>query len=359
MSSTYLDWKYLNQLNLSGYSKKSEYLANFSCPICNELHNSHHPGKKRGYLIEDNGSVYFHCHRCGSNMSAWVFIKAVDPALHKQYCLESFQDKILEPSPKVDSFVTSVNSWHEIRSSKKEISRIPFSSINELSPDHLARRYVSTRHIPQSKWERIYFVPKFMEWTNSLLPNMFHENVLEFDEPRIVFPFYNKLGNLHAYQGRSLNQKSNAKYITIVLDEKVPTIYGLDTVNWHEPVYVTEGPIDSMSIQNAIAVVGGDMVAKLCRLSFSFMDKENFILIFDNEPHSVHLKKRMTKAIEAGYKILFWPENVICKDINELAQGGVDPFGIKCILENFTKLGGESQFEQMKAILHLNAWSKV
>ena len=67
----------------------------------------------------------------------------------------------------------------------------------------------------------------------------FGSNVRE--EPRIVIPlFYKK--KLVGFQGRSLGP-SSVKYITIMLYDDAPKIYGLDQIKEQTPVYITEGPV--------------------------------------------------------------------------------------------------------------------
>ena len=48
------------------------------------------------------------------------------------------------------------------------------------------------------------------------------------------------------------------KYLTTMLDEDEPKIYGLDKIDTSDPVYITEGPFDSTFIRNTSAMCGGD-----------------------------------------------------------------------------------------------------
>ena len=64
---------------------------------------------------------------------------------------------------------------------------------------------------------------------------------------------------MFAVQGRALSQ-SDLRYITVRIDEQYPKIYGLDRVDISKPIYVVEGPIDSLFVDNCIAVAGGDLI---------------------------------------------------------------------------------------------------
>ena len=56
--------------------------------------------------------------------------------------------------------------------------------------------------------------------------------------------------------------KEQPKYLTIKLDENKQKVYGLDKVNFQKPIYITEGPIDSLFIDNCLAAGGADLFLK-------------------------------------------------------------------------------------------------
>ena len=64
-------------------------------------------------------------------------------------------------------------------------------------------------------------------------------------------------GEVFAYQGRAFGSEQ-PKYITIKLDDNADKIYGLDRVDKTKTIFVVEGPIDSMFLDNCIAVAGAD-----------------------------------------------------------------------------------------------------
>lgn len=343
--SSYLDWKYLDQIFLLGYKKRSASLANFSCVFCNEATTSKHSHKKRAYLIEKDGMVYYFCHRCSVSMSASKFIYEMDPNLHKEYKLDCLKESsnFREKAPK-PNFGASFSPKQII------LKKINLPNINDLEEDHYAKRYVEGRYIPSRFWGKIYFAANFPLWINSLIPGKF--DIRGVADPRIVFPFYNKVGVLHAAQGRILcDDKSKLsreiKYILITIDETIPSVYGLDSVDWDKTSYVVEGPIDSLFLSNCLASIGGDVVSKV-----KDFPKENMVIVFDNEPRSVHMRQKMTKAIEIGHKIVIWPIEIVAKDINEMILSGISSNKIKNIIDSNTYIG-------LKAQLALSAWSKV
>ena len=99
--------------------------------------------------------------------------------------------------------------------------------------------------------DNFYYAKKFKKFANSLKPTFESE---AYDEERIIIPLYYEK-NLIGFQGRSLGP-SKVKYITVMLDDDAPKIYGLDNIRRDAPVYITEGPFDSTFIRNAIAMCG-------------------------------------------------------------------------------------------------------
>lgn len=349
--NTFLIWQYLENMPLLNYKRKSHYLANFSCPVCNEAITSHHTRKKRAYFIEKHDSVYFYCHRCGAAMPGPEFIKHQDSNLFRQYYIDVLKEngKYKEKKPIDFSIKHITNS----ALCAENIIYINFPTIQDLEEDHFAKKYVKERKIPKEKWNKIYFIPKFMKYINTLLPNKFSEETLSFDEGRLCFPFFNEKGIYHGIQGRSFLYNSKKKYIMIVLDETIPSVYGLDSIDWNKLIYVTEGPIDSFFLPNSIASIGGDIISKIKDLP----NKDNMILIFDNEPRSIHMKDKMKKAIEQEYKLVIWPDNLEGKDINEMILFNNSKEKIFDIINS--NIWGGKEIQKTKAMLRLNAWVKI
>lgn len=217
--------------------------------------------------------------------------------------------------------------------------------VSELSKFHPTRRFVEKRKI--SRLDELYHVDEFMTWTNALIPGKFSENALSHDKSRLVIPFIDKRGNLHAYQGRSIDG-SEPRYIMIVLDETVPSVYGIDRVDSSKTVIALEGPIDSTFLENAVAVGGGEFVSKIRE---TFGDSKNLIVALDNEPRSPETRKKMSKVISAGYRVCFWPSSVIEKDVNDMILSGYSSSRIQSMITDNAASG-------LEAKLRLNEWSK-
>jgi hypothetical protein len=274
-------------------------------------------------------------------MSVPNFIKMVDQNLYNEYVVENLKDNKTPEQIDFESFVDKMKKPVFLKSGPLKNLR----KISQLSPDHPAKKLIDSRQIPTPYHAKLFLCPNFKAFTNELVPNKFD---ISHDETRILIPFFDKDKNLHAYQGRAIG-KSDVKYITIVLNESVPKLYGLDTVNFDKKTYVVEGPIDSMFIPNSIATAGGDLVSALSNVQSS---KSSMVVVYDNEPRSKDTVRKLDKAIMQGYNVCIWPDNLEHKDINDMIIAGLSSDFIKHIIDNNT-------YKDLSAMLTLKRWSKM
>jgi len=197
--------------------------------------------------------------------------------------------------------------------------KIKLDKISDLDSQHWARKYMEGRMIPVDKLHLFYFAPDFKKFVEDMGSEKYKD--MKPDDPRIVIPFYDEEHNLIAFQGRALID-NKIRYITIRMNSySGPLIYGLDRVNKDSPVYVVEGPIDSIFLPNSIAVAGSD----LNRVSAMF---KNPVMVFDNEPRNKDICKIMALSISKGHRVVIWPDDMKEKDINDIVGSGKDAFSL-------------------------------
>jgi len=339
----WLEQKYIGMVSnrLRNFKRKGPALYNFSCPICGDSQSDQR--KARGYIYEKKGKSVFHCHNCSATMGVPNLIKTIDQLLYNEYVIEKLKDEKSPQQIEVEQF--------EMKMKRPEFAKgilNGLKKVSQLKPDHPLKKYVDKRRIPSSYHHKLFVCPNFFAFVNNIIPDKFSQQSLENDETRLLIPFIDKEKQVHAFQGRALNQNP-LKYITIVTNEDVPKVYGLDAVDFTETTYVTEGPIDSMFIPNSIATAGGDLVSALSNVQST---KSSMVIVYDNEPRSGDTKKKLEKAINQGYKVCIWPHNVDQKDINDMVVAGLSVDLIKDIIDNNT-------FSDLAAKLALKRWSKV
>jgi hypothetical protein len=251
--------------------------------------------------------------------------------LHDQYVMERYKDGLTgkgsqTADPKFD-FKPPVFKTSDV---------VDLTPISELNKGHPAREYLEQRKIEEL--ESFYYCPKFKDWTNRQKKTF---DTLRQDSARIIIPLKDKDGNMFGYQGRSLAPKAKIRYITIMLDESKPKVYGLDRIDPSLPVYVTEGPFDSHFLTNAIAMCGSDV-------NLSTLDCE-FVYTYDNEPRSREIVARIEATIKRGDKVVIFPKSIKEKDLNDMVLAGHD---VQSMVESNTYSG-------LEAKLKLNEWKKV
>ena len=341
----YIDLKYTNLLSnrLERFSVKdtSPYRVNFRCPICGDSTKSR--TKTRGWILEKNNSAIMYCHNCGASMGLRKFLQQVDPILYNDYIIDTRLDKdILKKQ--VEELTSPLDKLtHKVPTFKKRGSPLlSIRKISQLRDDHPAKTYIKKRLIPNNKHYKLYYAPKFNDWVNSIIPDKLP--TVGKDAPRLILPFIDKKGNMFGFQGRAFD-KYSLRYITIMIDPEMPKIFGLDTVDFGRKYYVVEGPIDSLFLDNAVAMAGADGSGS------GLSHIENAVMVFDNEPRNKEICARMEKCLEKGYKVCIWPTNFLDKDINDAILSNRTCAEVQLIIDQNTYSG-------LQGKLKLSYWRK-
>jgi hypothetical protein len=253
------------------------------------------------------------------------FLKQIDATLHKQYTLEKFKEGYTGKN-----FVVQEPKFEFVKPIFKKSLGLPKASSSPISSEYLTKRGIDP--------DKFYFADKFMEWANS--QKLTFDNIIR-DENRIVIPMYDEDKNLIGFQGRALG-KSFTKYITVMLNEDAPKVYGLDTIDKKSTVYITEGPFDSTFICNSIAMCGADVDVSGWGIS-------NPVWVYDNEPRNREIVNRISRTIDNGNSIVIWPNNIIEKDINDMVLSGHD---VMSMVKSNTYSG-------LEAKIKFNNWKKI
>ena len=326
------DLTYINQIShkLLLFKKKKDYLYNFRCPVCGDSKKK--KTKTRGYLYRAKDMMLYRCHNCGLSTTFGKLLERLDSEIYKRYILERYSNGEQRHTMHDDiEYQSVVIKQKHLLQTLKTVSRLSF--------EHPVRDYLKRRMIPEDKWNELYLVNNFMTFVNGIIPNKFPN--VKSDHPRLLIPFYDEKGKLFGFQGRAFG-KETPKYITIMLDN-MPKLYNLDKVNLSEKVYVTEGPIDAMFIDNSIAMAGADLPVEYRKYDVTY--------VFDNEPRNPEIIKRMKKVIEQGASICIWQDSIVEKDINDMIIAGYTQGEVKDIISNNT-------YSNLGAMNKLNEWKK-
>ena len=274
---------------------------------------------------------FYKCHNCSKGTTLGKLIEYIDPQLYKEYIIEKYKSGnnniVEEPEFK----------FEPVKFDDKQLKDL--TRLDKITTHPAYKLFIERRKL-QDYADKFFLVDKFMAWVNTLIPNKFPS--IKEDHPRIVIPFLDQ-NKMFAFQGRAFGNEQ-PKYITIKLDENKRRIYGLDRLDISKRVYITEGPIDSLFLPNAIAAAGSDLeVSKL---------KQQAVYVFDNEPRNEEIIKKLQRLIEKNYKCCIWPKSLKYKDINDMVVAGMSSAEIQTIIDNntFSKLSAYQQLNNYKEV---------
>jgi hypothetical protein len=283
--------KYLQQVlsNLDvSPNNNGENIVEFGCPFCHEGKSA---GRKRRARIYRDTDYSFHCFNCQESMNFHFFLRKYDPELYRQFFQENKQELIKEfldnRKPKAKKETAEI--YDKLDYLEFDNNYVLAKSVND------ALEYLKERKIPESKWNDIwYYVPNDTAWSNA-----------------IIFPFRDSENKIYGFSTRSINKK----FFHIELaGENSFKIFNFFGVNKYLDCYATESIIDSLFLDNSIAMNGASLSKKI---STQF---KSLIFIHDND-HTGILKCR--KNIDRGHRVFIMPHKYKkYKDLNELIMDG-------------------------------------
>ena len=251
----YIDAKYVRLVSsrLRNFKQKNSNLWNFSCPYCGDSQTN--KLKARGYVYAKGNDLFYRCHNCGVGTNAANFIKHVDASLHGEYVLEKYK-----------SGTGAANTYHRKSSDTSRIFTNPpkFGHIKKrsiiehgewlsnLPSGHFCLTYVENRLIPEEHYDKLLFTSNYKAFCDALIPN--HDKKL-VEDARLVIPYFNYQNELIAVSGRALETSDRTlRYVTLRTNESTnKLVFGMDRVDLKKRVYLVEGPLDSLFLNNCVA----------------------------------------------------------------------------------------------------------
>lgn len=351
MSSFLVEEKYIRLLSpmLPRFTKRGKLLWNFRCPICGDSEKNQN--KARGYLYAGKKHMRFMCHNCHVSMGFSDLLKQLNPSLFREFLLETYADA----NSRVDHTETGI-SEKEYREFVKEEKKFPkplewkIPTVEFLSPFHPAKRYVNQRKIPISYWDKIYYAEDFAAFVKETFPEYNKDGSKKlFREARLVIPFFETTGELVGLTGRALNPNNEKKYINVKLVENANKMYGLDKVDPKRRIYIVEGPIDSMFLDNSVAAMDSALYKAEEVLYYR---EAGMTIVPDNEPRNKDIISVIKRSIDDGLDVCIWPKDIVQKDINEMIMNGYTNSDVMFIIDQNTYNG-------LRANMELNRWSKI
>jgi len=275
----------------------SEYY-NVRCNVCGDSQKDKY--KKRGFILTTKDPWVYYCHNCGTSTTAIKWMKEYFPVNYKNMIID-----IMRNSPDND---TREYNFKRKKSSSDRDEKEDTKHFKKLTKFQDCVDYCENRHIPREVYSKWFYADG----------GVF--------SGRIIITFRKPNGKIYYYQGRSFNNKKGVKYLSRFGDHK-NTVYNYYNIDKSKPVPILEGPIDSIFVENSIAVTG----LKLKGYIIDSIPKRYFLLDNDQSAH-----KRVHKLLKTKDYVFNWTKFLkdykcigVVKDVNDFILKNKD--GIKLL----------------------------
>jgi DNA primase len=279
---------------------------NFRCPLCGDSKDTWKTG--RGHIFLNKTPFVYYCFNAGCDASDGMamtnFMKQLHPEYNKAYIKkvvnlnkESAEKKAARkeklkknlyvvartlPQLKNDTRPDITDMPDFIKRNKKKL--IDMKSIKDYP---VALDFCAQRGIPEEVYTRWLFV----------------DNPKSPINQRVIIPFLNSKGNMYFYQARTIIGEE-PKYKNALTE--IRPVYNYYESDFSKPVIILEGPIDSLFIENAIAICGVKYDDRMLDVI-----KDKYFIFDDDEAGKTaaleHLQKKkyvfLWKRFKKDYKI--------------------------------------------------------
>ena len=330
MSDKYKDiyWAKIAASQFRNFRQIDEFRLIFSCPICGDSKKDNK--KARGNIYSsDKGIIKYKCFNCNAGpMSISEFLRTVDINTYQHYRMDFYNKKTKKDKNNSTNFP------------KIKLPKFEKNEFNSAWDDNNASSYLESRNVPQDK--KIFFHKNFTKWTKEKLKRDIA--FIPKEDPRVILEARGKKKEIIGYIGRTISN-STLRYNNVKVNKNYPNlVFGLDNINNNTPIKVVEGAFDSLFLENSIAISSSALPS-----ATNYFNKEQLILIYDNEPRSREITSIMSKSINQGFKVVIWPNRVKEKDINEMVNSGI----------KVEEIIAKNTFKGLEAKLNFNQWVKV
>lgn len=318
----YIDKTYIRLVSpyLDRFQDTGNEVYKFRCPYCGDSEKS--KTLARAYLFEVDDTYIFKCHNCGHPTSFQRFLKDQSFNLYTEYRKEKLMcrgsNKRKRTTHKeIDNSAIKTNTSSKFKTQLSPGNKA-LKNIHRADSITRSNDYLCGRNIPKDRIHNLYYTED-INFVTKILPKYASKKFMSMDA--IVIPFIDSNGIVTHLQFRMFDGK--LRYMTLECVADVIKIYGLDTVDANEMVYVFEGPFDSMFC-NGIAVANGALHTFIPYLEQHF---KNYTLVYDKDLVSnKQVFASVQKAINSNCNVLLYNTEIVnstAKDLNDMVSDGL------------------------------------
>jgi len=232
---------------------------NFRCNICGDSKSDKYA--KKAYILKNRHPWVYYCHRgdCGVSTTVVKWMKEYFPEHYKRLMMDVMRQNC---PTQTDSYNFKIKS-----SATERDERVDTDGFVRLTTRQDCVDYCEKRKIPRRIYRKWYYC------TSGIYNG------------RIIITFRKPNGKIYYYQARTFNNKNGVKYLSRFGDHV--SVYNYYVVDENKPVPVLEGPIDSIFVENSIAVTG-------LKVKGDHLDKFKFLyFLLDNDKSGIEKSKKL------------------------------------------------------------------
>ncbi len=277
--------------------RKYQNLFNAECPVCKEGKSS---GRSRRLFYFPN-KQYIFCHNCSKSWKPFEWVREITGL--------SVPEIISRNRIKTESIITTTAP--KPVTPPKPIATLPEGSIEITNKEQLEfykDNKIVNLGLEYCKSRRLLSAINSCKKFYVSLEDKSHKN-------RLIIPFFNNK-QITCYQSRALFSKQTPKYKTKIGEKE---LFNYDNINSDIPyIFIFEGPIDSMFVQNGVAMASLSPTEAQRKQLNSLIGYQQ-IFVFDNDKNNEQTSRKIEKFIKQGSTIFIWPKELKqFKDFNEL-----------------------------------------
>lgn len=291
-----------------GYVKqKSNGKLVGGCPICKEGKSW---GKKARFCYRPEFQSAT-CVNCGYSNSVIGFIADMTGLEFRQIWDETKEYDII---PRDLSY-----NYNNFQKLKRIVDDLPENSINlfdKLQVSYYEDNFIVRKALEYIKSRKIDTAPNKPKALYISLTDFVHKN-------RLVIPYYDD-NKVIWYQTRRILDDDSEKYLSKMDSER--SLFNIDNIDQNIPyIFIFEGAIDSMFVQNATCVSG---ITEEGEFMFTSLQKQQFnrypfherVWVLDSPFLDDAARNKTEILYKKEEKIFDWPEKLgkKCKDFNDV-----------------------------------------
>lgn len=325
----FLDFKKLTKVN------DNKYIC--SCPICKE---GTHKNRKRFSIFKGYDENWIvRCLNCGYSKSFLNYLREFHHDQYERY-LFHYRTENREEEKKID-----LGHFRNDIDFRSILDYYP--ALDRIDEMHPAVQYLKNRMMPVKVFKNFRYCDSFENLCT--LIDRFFPSTIDFkfaglNFPCIMIPINDMDGRLSYIQVRNLiasGKSRDMRYMTIKLNKMARKIWNLDSIDTNSDIFVFEGVLDAVYLDNSIAMLGS-AVTDLP----SYINRENLIFVVDNEYHTPEMQKICNDIIDAGCRLVIWSIDNRCKDLNDMIIKGMTTMeGAEEFVRQFIKTSVTARFD--------------